>query len=157
MTGADISAAWTILLKDYIGSFDVSFSLMRPNAVHPNSLHLCLTEKTTVNQLYQEIEKQLASSYEHDTKEDVSYRTQLHIRDARFEKSTGKTAENGSISKNLLVTNGFPEEKLDLWLDAVISDDERQVRYLRGRARHITGESWNSYSTLFARSNNEKT
>jgi amino acid adenylation domain-containing protein len=101
-----------------------------------------LTEKTTVNQIYQEIEKQLASRYEHDIKEDISYRTQLHIRAARFEKSIGKTPENGSISKNLLVTNGFAEEKLDLWLDAVILDDERQV-YLS--ARSISSKSSETY------------
>jgi amino acid adenylation domain-containing protein len=133
VTTEDISVAWAILLKDYIGSFDVSFSLTRPNDGSSHSLHLCLTEKTTVNQIYQEIEKQLALRYEHDAKEDVPYCSQLHIRDARSEKSIGKTPENGPISKNLLVTNGFPEEKLHLWLDAVISDDEGQV-YLSARS-----------------------
>jgi amino acid adenylation domain-containing protein len=137
VTAEDLSAAWTILLKDYIGSFDVSFSLTGSNARSSQSLHLRLTEKTIVNQIYQEIEKQLAARYEHDAKEDVSYRTHLHICDARFENLFGNTPKDGSMSKNLLVTNGFPEEKLDLWLHAVILDSEGQV-YLSAHSMSTT-------------------
>lgn len=126
VSAADISAAWTILLKDYIGSFDVSFLLTEPDCGLSHGIHLCLNEATTVNHIYQEIEKQLAYGYEHDVEQDVSYRTRLHICDARS-KTFEKSRETRVTSDGLLVANNYPTQ-LDIWLDAVILDSKGQVQ-----------------------------
>ncbi|KAL3707268.1 hypothetical protein TMatcc_005245 [Talaromyces marneffei ATCC 18224] len=134
----DVSAAWAILLKDYIGSFDVSFSLAGPSFGPSHRIDLCMAEETTVNEIYQEIEKQLASRDEHDTKEeDLSYRTRLHIYDARSENSPGRLPEDEIFSNDLLVTDGSPKVEMDLWLDVVISNNEGHV-YLSARSMSTT-------------------
>lgn len=129
----DLALAWTVLLKDYAGSSNVSFFFAGPDrcygsAERSKAVNLVIGEKAILGQLRDQIEEQLpldsgAQAISHL----ASFQTHLSISHAEYETpiSDDKLVEQEALGSN---NRHLQEARIDLMVKCTILDQDRNIR-----------------------------
>ena len=131
---SDLTLAWTILLKDYNGSPDVSFFVTdstrfngSPKKV--NIIDLVLNEKETLSQLSHQIEEQLSQALDPKATNHLSSSFQTHLSISYGEPGT-PFGESKHMEQEAVKLNNFysPDTRIDVEVSCSILEQSKHVR-----------------------------
>jgi amino acid adenylation domain-containing protein len=125
-----IAVAWTVLLKDYVGSSSVSFLATGYTSLDdPSFISLYIDEQEKLDQLFQSLQAQLSQPSPFTTiDEPLAFQTHLHIEDKQAEQINGHTHLKKTGQSNSDNITGLLNSKFDLTLKCTILDHGQEVQ-----------------------------
>ncbi|CRG87886.1 Nonribosomal peptide synthetase 8 [Talaromyces islandicus] len=126
----EIAVAWTVLLKDYVGSSSLSFLATGYTSLdEPNFINLHIDEQEKIDQLSKSLQAQLSQPSLSATIDELStFKTHLHIDEKHSEQTNGQTHLTVTDHSNGGDISRLPSSKIDLTVKCTILDHEQEVK-----------------------------
>ncbi|QKX62712.1 uncharacterized protein TRUGW13939_09873 [Talaromyces rugulosus] len=126
----EIAVAWTVLLKDYVGSSSVSFLATGYTSLdNPNFISLHIDEQERIDQLSKSLQAQLSQPSLSTTIDELpAFQTHLHIDNKHSEQTKSHRHLKETDHSNGDNITRLSNSKIDLTVKCTILDHEQEVK-----------------------------